>query len=388
MDRSILHLDMDTFFVSVERLRRPELMGKPIIIGGWSERAVVSSCSYEARNFGVHSGMPLKVARRLCSDAAVIRGDMEAYSNYSRVVSDIVSSQAPIFEKASIDEFYLDVSGMDRYFGTLKWAQELRGTIIKETGLPISFGLSVNKSVAKVATGQAKPNGALHIPLNEVHPFLDPLSIRKIPMLGDKSFHILRSMGVATIGVLSKMPPVLLKNALGANGLEIWRRANGIDETPVLPYEEAKSISKETTFENDTSDLLFLQRTLSSMVENMAFKLRKKNKLTGCVTLKIRYADFDTHTMQRKIPYSAFDHVLNPLVKDLFSRLYNRRLMIRLLGIRFSELVGGKPQLSLFDDTSEMNSLYTSLDNIRKRYGEQSIVHAQRFFLSRNQRKE
>lgn len=381
MSRSVMHLDLDTFFVSVERLRRPELVGKPVIVGGWSDRAVVSSCSYETRRYGVHSGMPVLMARRLCPEALIVRGDMEVYSHYSRMVSAIVSANAPLFEKASVDEFYIDLSGLDRFYGTFKWASELREKIMRETSLPLSFGLSVNKILAKMATCEAKPNGMFYVPQSEVSSFLEPLSIRKIPMLGEKSFNILKSMGINTIGSLSRMSPSLLQSVLGKNGVELWRRANGIDDSPVVSYEEAQSMSTETTFEKDTADIVFLQRTLTLMVERLAFKLRKKNKLTGCITVKIRYNDFDTHTMQRKISYSAFDHVLTAIVRDLFVKLYKPKRLVRLIGMRFGDLVGGKPQTDLFYDTPELIDLYASLDVIRKRYGSSVIGHAQNWFL-------
>ncbi|MDD3636990.1 MAG: DNA polymerase IV, partial [Bacteroidales bacterium] len=180
-ERTIAHLDLDTFFVSVERLVNPSLTGKPVIIGGVSDRGVVASCSYEARRFGVHSAMPMRMARQLCGQAIYIRGDMELYSRYSRLVTDVIADSAPLYEKTSVDEHYLDLTGMDRFFGTYKWTHELRERIIRETGLPISFGLSQNKTISKIATGQAKPNGELRVLPDQVHPFLDPLSIRKIP---------------------------------------------------------------------------------------------------------------------------------------------------------------------------------------------------------------
>jgi DNA polymerase-4 len=374
--RNILHLDLDTFFVSVERLRDSSLMGKPVIVGGTSGRSVVSGCSYEARCFGVHSGMSIKFARQLCSDAAFIRGDLEQYSYYSRMIGDIIQEKAPLYEKASIDEFYLDISGMDRFFGIMKWSHELRNRIISESGLPISFGLSTNKTVSKIATGEAKPNGELQIADQQIHDFLAPLPIRKIPMLGKKSDQLLRSMGVFNIGTLRQIPLPLLENAMGLNGRMIWKKANGIDDDPVTPYEESKSISTESTFENDISDPRLLERLLLAMSEKLAFRLRKKDKLCGVITLKIRYADFDTHSMQKRIPYTAFDHEILDTARMLFKKLYSRRLRVRLIGLRLSELIGGNQQLSLFDDTEELGRLYQSMDYVRKRFGEKAITHA------------
>jgi len=374
--RQIIHLDLDTFFVSVERLMNSSLVGRPVIIGGTSDRGVVASCSYEARQFGVHSAMPMKMARNLCRDAIIVRGDMDMYSKYSGMVTEIIAEQAPLYEKASIDEHYIDITGMDRFFGSLKWTSELRGRIMEHTGLPISFGLSVNKTVSKIATGEAKPNGLLQVPQPEVQPFLAPLSIRKIPMVGKKAYELLRSMGVSRIETLSSIPPEMMERLMGKNGIVLWKKANGIDNTPVQQYSEQKSISSESTFENDTIDMIRMKELISAKVERLAFELRKKQKLTACITVKIRYANFDTHTLQKRIPYTAFDHVLIPAGIELFERLYQRRMLIRLVGIKFSHLVSGVQQLNMFEDTPEMVSLYNAMDNIRLRYGKKAVRRA------------
>ena len=376
MDRTILHLDLDSFFVSVERLINPALEHVPVVVGGLSDRGVVSSCSYEARRFGVHSAMPIKMARRLCPHAVFIRGDMELYSRYSRLVTEIIADKAPVYEKASIDEHYVDITGMDRFFGCYKWAHELRETIMRESGLPISFGLSVNKTVSKIATDEAKPNGEMQVLDVQIHHFLDPLSIGKIPMVGEKTFRLLRYMGVGTIGEFRRMPGEVVGDALGKNGMEIWKKANGIDISPVRPYDEQKSLSKEYTFENDTIDVALMKDVLASMVEKLAFEMRSQKKLTGCVSVKIRYSDFDTHSMQRQIQYTSFGHLLLDTVYDIFSHLYNRRMLVRLVGVRFSSLVGGSQQLDLFNDDAEMTSLYGAIDGIRKKFGENSILKA------------
>ncbi|MGC9342220.1 MAG: DNA polymerase IV [Bacteroidales bacterium] len=376
MERTIVHMDLDTFFVSVERLLNSKLEGKPVIIGGSSDRGVVASCSYEARKFGVHSAMPMKMALNLCDDAIVVKGDMELYSRYSRIVTDIIEEDAPVCEKASVDEHYIDITGMDRFFGSLKWTHELRTKIIRETGLPISFGLSVNKTVSKIATGEAKPNGEKEVGSSIVKPFLSPLSIRKIPMIGQQTFHLLRSMGISTIGTLSQIPLEMMEKLLGKNGMEIWRRANGIDHTPVISYSERKSISTERTFDRDTTDINHLRELLTSMVERLAYDLRKKQKLTSCITVKIRYSNFDTHTLQKRIQYTSFDHVLIPIAKELFDRLYKRRMLIRLIGVRLSYLVQGTQQLNMFEDTAEMVNLYLAMDKLRNRYGKYSVQRA------------
>ena len=374
--KNIIHLDLDTFFVSVERLINSTLNGKPVIIGGSTDRGVVASCSYEARHFGVHSAMPMKMARILCPDAYYVRGDMELYSKYSNMVTDIIAEEAPLYEKASVDEHYIDITGMDRFFGCMLWTHELRRKIIKETGLPISLGLSVNKTVAKIATGEAKPNGEKEVRSDFVKPFLYPLSIKKIPMIGDKTYHLLRSMGIATIGTLGMIPPEMMEKVLGKNGIVIWKKANGIDSTPVQPYSEQKSISTERTFDQDTTDVKMLNEKLVSMVEKITFDLRKHQKLTSCVTVKIRYSNFDTYTLQKRIPYTSFDHKLIEVARELFSRLYQRRMLIRLIGVRFSNLVQGTEQLNLFEDVSKEVKLYQVIDRLKKRYGEYSVRRA------------
>jgi DNA polymerase-4 len=369
-------MDLDTFFVSVERLLNSDLIGKPVVIGGISDRGVVASCSYEARRFGVHSAMPMKMALNLCREAVVIRGDMDSYSKYSKLVTDVIAEKAPTYEKASIDEHYIDITGIDRYWGSLKWSHELRQSIMDETGLPISFGLSVNKTVSKIATGEAKPNGEKYVVKESVQPFLNPLSIKKIPGVGSKTYQLLRSMGVSTIQTLGAVPAEMVQSVLGKNGIEIWRRAHGIDFTPVVPYSEEKSISKERTFETDTIDVLMLDQLLIAMTEKLCFKLRKNEKLTSVVTVKIRYANYDTHTLQKKIPYTSFDHVLIGVVRELFRRLYERRMLIRLIGVKLGGLIHGVQQLDLFDNNEEQIKLYLSMDKIRLRFGAGAIRRA------------
>lgn len=375
-ERNIVHLDLDTFFVSVERLKDSSLNKKPVIIGGLSDRGVVASCSYEARRYGVHSAMPMKLARNLCNDAIIIRGDMELYSRYSKVVTDIIAGEAPIYEKASVDEHYIDITGMDRFFGCLRWSRELRSRIIRETGLPVSLGLSVNKTVSKIATGEAKPNGELEVSRQQVIPFLSPLSIRKIPMIGEKTYHLLRSMGIQNIQTLRLIPIEMMERVLGKNGIDVWKKANGIDSTPVKPYDEQKSLSTERTFQKDTIDIVYLRELLVTMVEKLSYELRHKERLTSCVTVKIRYSNYDTHTLQKHIPYTSFDHILIERAKELFNRLYQRRMLIRLIGVRFSHLVPGVQQLNIFEDTPEMVRLYLTIDNLRSRFGKKSVRRA------------
>lgn len=376
MEKNILHLDLDTFFVSCERLIDSRLQNRPLLVGGTGDRGVVAACSYETRPFGVHSGMSMKVARRLCPEAIVIRGNSTIYTKYSHLVTEIIKEKVPVFEKASVDEFYADLSGMDKFYGCYKYASEIRQNIIKESGLPISFGLSANKIVSKVATGEAKPNNQLKIDTGFEKDFLAPLSIRKIPSVGEKTYQILRNLGVDTVSVVQQMPLEMMVSALGVNGRTIWKRANAIDNPPLIPFHERKSISTERTFNKDTIDMTKLRTTIFAMAENLAFQLRRANKLAGTISVKIRYSDFNTYSKQMKIPYSSADHVIIPKVLELFEKLYQRRLLIRLVGVKMSDIVSGNYQINLFDDTEEMLSLYNAMDTIRGRYGELSIMRA------------
>ncbi len=375
-ERSVMHIDLDTFFVSVERLKNSKLIGMPVLVGGTSDRSVVASCSYEARRFGVHSGMAMRTARQLCPEAILVRGDSEEYSKYSKEVTEIIHERVPLYEKTSIDEFYIDLTGMDTFWGSYKLASEVRQQIMKETHLPISFALSTNKTVAKVGTGEAKPNGQKEIPTGTERGFLAPLSIKKIPMVGDKTYMLLRDMGVEKIHTLQEMPVELMEQVLGINGRVIWRKANGIDNSPVEQYSERKSISTERTFDKDTIDVKALKFLLVSMTEKLAFQLRSEGKLTSCVMVKIRYSDFNTYTVQARLGYTSLDHVIIEKVKELFDKLYQKRMLIRLIGIRFSGLVQGNYQYNLFEDNAEQLQLYGAMDKMRLRYGEDAVKRA------------
>lgn len=370
-------MDLDTFFVSCERLLDSRLNNRPVLIGGTSDRGVVAACSYEARVYGIHSAMPMKMARMLCPDAVVIRGDSGTYSKFSDMVTEIVREESPIVEKSSIDEFYVDITGMDRFVKeSYMWSKELREKILKETHLPISFGLSTSKTVSKVGTGEAKPNNHINIEYGNEMSFLAPLSVKKIPMVGDKTYHKLRSMGVEKVRTIQEMPMELMERVLGKNGQMIWKKAQGIDNTPVIAWNEKKSISSERTFEKDTTDMQKLRSILVAMAENLAYQLRNGNKLTACVTLKIRYSDFQTFTKQMRIPYTSLDHTLIATVLSLFDKMYERRVLIRLIGVSFSNLVGGTYQIRLFEDSEKLIKLYQAMDNLRNLYGKNAVKRA------------
>jgi len=375
-NRSVAHFDLDAFYVHVEYLRNARLRGKPIAVGGHSDRGVVASCSYEARKFGVHSAMPTRLAKRLCPELIIIRGDMDSYSRFSNMVTEIIQSEVPLFEKSSIDEFYIDMTGMDKFFGVSQYVQQLRKKIIKESGLSISHALATNKLISKVATNECKPDGQIEIKPGNEKLFLAPLPIEKMPMIGHQTATLLRRMGVETISILSQIPVEMMINLLGKNGIELWRRSQGIDETPIVPYHEQKSIGTENTFETDTIDMQFLHKELVRMTEKIAFELRSNNKLTGCITVKIRYSDFQTMTMQSTIAYTANDHLLIQKVKEIFVRLYDRRQLLRLIGVRFTNLVQGSYQINIFEDSQEMIGLYRAIDSVKKQFGEKFLFRA------------
>jgi len=381
MDTHILHLDLDTFFVSVERLLQPALKGLPVIIGGevTSSRGVVSACSYEARAFGVHSAMPIVMARRLCPQGIYLRGSHDKYGYYSELVTEVIADHSPLFEKASVDEFYIDLTGMDRFHGCFRWSHELRQRIIKESGLPVSFGLSGNKTVAKIATDACKPDGELHVPAAEARAFLSPRPVEHLPGVGPETRRTLNDLGIYSIGQLQNIPLQHLLRGFGATGRALWQKSQGLDNSPVVPYREEKSISHETTFGEDSIDQVMLESTLANMAAQLAFELRRMRKLTACVTVKLRYSDFDTHTRQQHIPYSANEQELTVYVRNLFRALFSRRVRVRLVGVRFSRLVSGNPQAALFTDTHESVHLMQAMDAVRTRFGKAAICWGNAF---------
>jgi DNA polymerase-4 len=374
--KQIIHMDQDAFFVSVEVRKDVSLKGKPVIIGGTSDRGVVASCSYEARKFGIHSAMPSRMAKLLCPHAIFIKGNMEDYSKASHEITAFIEEKVPLFEKASIDEHYIDMTGMDRFHNCMKYAHELRETIIKEMGLPISFGLSVNKTVAKMVTNECKPSGERNVEQNDVLPFLNPLSIRKIPGLGEKTFVKLSDMGIKKIVTLSQIHPEQMNFLLGKSGLSLLQKAKGIDNSPVIPYTEQKSIGTQSTFHADSIDIDMINNLLVAQVMDVAYQLREKRKLCACVTVTIRYANFETETKQAAIAYTSLDSVLIATVKDLFKRMYNRRMFLRLVGVRLSNLVTGFEQIDLYSESQEQYSLVQALDKIRRRFGQDAVTRA------------
>lgn len=373
--RIIAHFDLDSFFVSVEILNDPSLKGKPVIVGG-RERGVVAACSYEARKFGIHSAMPSKKAMQLCPQAIFVKGTRGEYSRYSRWVTNIIADRAPLFEKASVDEFYLDLTGMDKFFDPLQWTVQLRETIMEETKLPISFGLASNKMMAKIATNEAKPNGYLQVPFGREKEFLAPLSVDKIPGVGDHTYEVLKAMGIFKIKDISGRTPAELEERLGKWGPELWQKSQGIHNREVTQYHEAKSISTENTFDENKTDMVFLMSELVRMVERVAHELRQDDKVAGCIAVKIRYPDFETMSRQTTVPYTAADDEIIPVAKQLFHLLYKKGQPIRLLGVRLSELTNEAVQTNLFNDVGKKTDLYKAIDSVKNKYGKLSVKRA------------
>jgi DNA polymerase-4 len=373
--RTIAHFDLDAFFVEVEILNRPELRGKPLIVGGSRERGVVTTCSYEARRFGVHSAMPMSRAVQLCPQAIILPGSRGEYSKFSRWVTEIIAAKAPLFEKASIDEFYIDLTGMDRYFDPFGWTVKLREEIMDKTRLPISFGMATSKMVAKIATNEAKPNGYLQVPAGMEADFLAPLGIDKIPGVGEHTSALLKDMGIRLIRDIANYPVEQLEQRIGRYGMELWQKARGEHAGgEVSSYHEAKSVSTENTFHENTDDLDFLMSELVRMTEKVAHELRADDKMAGCLSVKVRYPDFETTQRQVSIPYSFYDDELIPIAKDLFHKLYRKGQKVRLLGVRLSELTGGALQTNLFSDTAKKSGLYRAIDDVRHRYGKKLVT--------------
>jgi DNA polymerase-4 len=369
----IAHFDLDAFFVSVERLNDPSLAGKPLIVGG-RERGVVAACSYEARKYGIHSAMPMKTAMRLCPHATVVGGSRGEYSKFSRWVTDIIAAKAPLFEKASVDEFYLDLTGMQKYFQPYQWVIDLRSEIIDKTKLPISFGLASNKMVAKIATDEAKPNGYLHVPFGREKEFLSPLKISKIPGVGTHTCSSLMEIGIETIKDLSEYPVALLEKRFGKYGIDLHNKSNGVHYGEVIPYHESKSISTENTFEENKKDVYFLLKELVRMVEKIAHELRRQNKTAGCIAVKIRYPDFETTSRQTSIPFTFYDDELILKAKELFHKLYRKGEPVRLLGARLSELADEAIQTNLFENVEKKTGIYKAIDDVKDRFGKTIIT--------------
>jgi DNA polymerase-4 len=374
--RHIAHFDLDSFFVSVEILKDPTLKGKPVIVGGSAERGVVSTCSYEARQFGVKSAMPMKTALHRCPQAIILQGSYADYADYSERVTRIIADKSPLFEKASIDEFYIDLTGMDRYDDPFEWTIRLRETIIQTTGLPISFGLAGNKMVAKIATDLAKPNGYLRVPPGKEKEFLAPLAVGRIAGVGEHTLQILESMGIHTIGDLSEASPVLLSHRLGKAGQSLYEKSQGIHRGEVEPFHEAKSVSAENTFEENITEPELLHSELVRLTEKVAFSLRRDARFAGCIAVKIRYPNFETRSKQMSINPSCHDDDFIPVALQLLHSLHVPGTPVRLLGVRLSDFSQPAIQTNLFADASRKKQLYQAIDEVKNKFGKTALQKA------------
>lgn len=374
--RYIAHFDLDSFFVSVEMLNNPELLGKAVIVGGSKDRGVVTTCSYEARKFGVRSAMPMKQAMQLCPHAILLKGTRGQYSKYSRWVTDIIAAKAPLFEKASIDEFYIDLTGMDKFFDVLEWTKTLRQQIIDETKLPISFGLSSNKMISKIATDEAKPNGYLFVQPGREKEFLAPLPVNKFSGVGESTFAKLKLLNIHLIGDILKHSEKELEEKLGKWGCDLYKKAQGINNSVVANYREAKSISCENTFSENIASEEQLIIELVKQIERVGYELRQDNMLAGCIAVKIRYPNFETTSKQTTIDYTLSDDVLIKEATVLFKKLWRKNFPVRLLGVRLSELNNQSFQGNLFDDINSKNKLYKAIDGVKDRFGKTALQKA------------
>jgi DNA polymerase IV len=374
--RIIAHFDLDAFFVNVELLLHPEYKGQPIIVGGDSNRGIVSTCSYEARKFGIHSAMPMVTAKKLCPQAIILNGGYREYGKYSRYVTEIIAAKAPLFEKASVDEFYIDLTGMDKYYDVLQWTKDLRQEIIDKTMLPISFGLASNKMVAKIATDEAKPNGFLFVQFGKEKEFLATLKVNKFPGVGESTHQHLLQMGIETIGDITQKTEAEMEQALGKHGTDLWHKAHGKHSRLVTPYHEAKSVSSENTFHEDTKDEKFLLGEIVRLTEKIGHELRDDGKMATSVTIKIRYKGFETTSKQTTIPATDYDHDFIPTAKELFHQLYKKGQLVRLIGVRLSNFVLPYQQTDLFNNKEKLNNLYKAIDDVKDKFGKKLLNRA------------
>jgi DNA polymerase-4 len=375
---SILHVDMDAFFVSVELLERPELRGKPVIVGGGpNQRGVVTAASYEARKFGVHSAMPLRTAGRLCPHAVYLDSHHAKYSEWSDRVATILAKFSPIVEMVSIDEAYLDLSGTERLHGPpLATTDKLLRTITRDTGLPCSGGLATTRLVAKVASDQAKPRGLLWVGPGSEARFLAPLSVRKIPGIGEVTERALRALSIETVEQLAEQPLEKLEKVFGQWGTALYRKARGGDSYEFVIDAEPKSISHNHTFGEDTDDTVALSAMLSHLSQKACKRLREAGLATRTLTLTIRYTGFDTYTRSKTLREpTQLDADIFAVFQKLFREHRNERRKIRLLGVSLGGLTHGAEQLDLLsaERRAKLEKLTRATDNLRDRFGFDSV---------------
>lgn len=379
--RIIAHLDLDAFFVAVERLRDPSLFGKPVVVGGSADgRGVIAAASYEARKYGIHSAMPSAQARRLCPDAIFVRSRHGLYSQYSRAFFAIIGDYTPAVEQTSIDEGYVDLTGCERLFGhPLNLAESIKHRVKNELGLPVSIGIAGNKLMAKIGSDYAKPEGIVYIKPGYERQFLAPMPVEKIPGVGPAVLEKLNGYGIYKIADLARMSSKGLEKIFGKHGTTLHKASWGIGSYDFGSTREcAKSVSREHTFGKDTNDTAFIKATLCRLSEKAAADLRDKSLKAKTVTLKLRYSDFKTITRSRTFSFpTSLDSVIFPAVCSLLDSSYFRRTAIRLIGVSLNNLEEERQGLLLHDDTEEkLERLSQSMDNVRRRYGASTLLHA------------
>jgi len=372
-ERAILHLDVDSFFASVEIRRNIGLRNKPLVVSGNGVQSAVASCSFEARKWGIHSGMPIRMVRRMCPEAIIIQGDMEAYQRESGIIEEMIQEAVPICERAALDAFYADLTGMDKYFGCWRWSEELKQRIFRETHLPLSMGLAINKLVARIGTLEARPNGARLVERGTERGFLSPLPVRKLPGVGDIISRKLNLMGIRQIGLLAALPPRLLEREFGKPGVQLWKKANAEDHSPVVPHQKNDTLQWEQVLDKETTDLVILKRHLVTYLGMLCKQLRERKCLCTRIRVKIRYTDFNTFSREKKITPTCSDSTLEREAFGLLAILFDRRQGIRLIGIQLGGLVKGSPQLDLFDQGAKNIHLLKALDRIRNRFGDAAL---------------
>jgi DNA polymerase IV len=373
-EASILHVDMDAFFVSVELLKRPDLRGKPVVVGGRpDQRGVVSAASYEARKYGIHSAMPLRTAAKLCPHAVFLDGNHSLYGKWSDRIATILAKYSPVVEMVSIDEAYLDLSGTTRLHGPAFFAaHRLLREITDSTNLPCSAGLASTRLVAKVASDQAKPRGLLWVTPGSEATFLAPLGVRKIPGIGPVTERALKALGIELVGQLSESTAEKLEEIFGRWGTALYRKARGQDSYEFLVDAEPKSISQNHTFGEDTLDRATLDAILSHLAQKACKRLREAGLETCTLTLTVRYAGFHTYTRSKTLPQpTSLDAVIHGICKELFERHWNRKRKVRLLGVALSNFSHGATQLDLIgaERREKLERLTRAADSLRDRFG-------------------
>lgn len=376
--RTIFHADLDAFFVAVERVLDPSLIGKPVIVGGLGNRGVVATASYEARKFGVHSAQPMAIARRRCPQAVYLRGNREKYSEFSGRFFEILEDFTPAVVGVSIDEAYLDMTGSERLFGEpVEVAEEIRRRTREEVGITVSIGIGPNKLVAKMASEEAKPDGVFQVLLENVEEFMKPQPVRALPGIGPKSAEALATLQIETLGQLAEHPVGPIRRALGPN-IAGWLqlRARGIDNSPIRERPKSKSISAETTFSDDLVEVSDMEDVLRRLSERVGRRLRKSGMHARNVGLKLRYPDFTTVTRQTTLQQAADgDDVIIKSAHALLKKTMRERSgAVRLLGVSVSGLGEPAAQLSLLDNSVQKDSAISlAVDKAREKFGDDVV---------------